>query len=104
MRSKRIINWGNNVFVGVMHTSDVIGDPESRIGNVDVYTNGGRLQPGCYNNENNITECKIDLISYQEFPALQVLPKCADVYFGPNLLGDETLSIIIEELVNQAIS
>ena len=62
MRSKRIINWGNNVFVGVMHTSDVIGDPESRIGNVDVYTNGGRLQPGCYNNENNITECKLSLI------------------------------------------
>ena len=43
-----------------MHTSDVIGDPESRIGNVDVYTNGGRLQPGCYNNENNITGCKIN--------------------------------------------
>ena len=50
------------MFVGVMHTSDVIGDPESRIGNVDVYTNGGRLQPGCYNNENNITECKLSLI------------------------------------------
>ena len=63
-RSRSIINWGNNVFVGVMHTSDVIGDPESRIGNVDVYTNGGRLQPGCYNNENNITECKIDLLLY----------------------------------------
>ena len=45
------------VFVGVMHTSDVNGDPESRYGNVDVYSAGGRLQPGCYYDENNITQC-----------------------------------------------
>ena len=47
------------VFVGVMHTSDVNGDPESRYGNVDVYSAGGRLQPGCYKDENNITQCNV---------------------------------------------
>ena len=41
-----------------MHTSDVIGDPENRIGNVDVYANGGRLQPGCYDSETDINQRK----------------------------------------------
>ncbi len=46
-----------NVFIGAIHTSDVIGDPESKLGNVDVYANGGRLQPGCYYNQNYINQC-----------------------------------------------
>ena len=45
-------------FVGVMQTSDVLGSPDLRIGNVDVLSNGGRLQPGCYSDEDNISECK----------------------------------------------
>ena len=28
-----------------------------RIGNMDVLLNGGRLQPGCYTNENDINQC-----------------------------------------------
>ena len=64
-RSVRIQQPG--VFVGVMHTSDVNGDPESRYGNVDVYSAGGRLQPGCYYDENNITQCmyRIRIIGIQ---------------------------------------
>lgn len=45
-------------FVGIMQTSDILGNPERRIGNADVLSNGGRLQPGCYRNESNIRECK----------------------------------------------
>ena len=45
------------VFVGVMHTSDVNGDPEGMHGQVDVYSAGGRLQPGCYKNESDINLC-----------------------------------------------
>ena len=45
-------------FVGVIQTSDVLGTSDNKIGNVDVLSNGGRLQPGCYSNENNIAECK----------------------------------------------
>lgn len=48
--------WPPGVFVGSIHTSDVIGDPEHKIGHVSVYTNGGRLQPGCYENEKNLTQ------------------------------------------------
>ena len=45
-------------FVGVIQTSDILGSPGLRIGNVNVLPNGGRLQPGCYSDENNISECK----------------------------------------------
>ena len=54
---KNMAEIAPGAFVGVMHTSDIIGDPEGRFGNVDVYTNGGRLQPGCYNNEEDIHQC-----------------------------------------------
>ena len=49
---------GNN-FVGVMQTSDIIGSPELlNLGMVNVFSNGGRLQPGCYTNEKDISQCK----------------------------------------------
>ena len=44
-------------FVGVIQTSDVIGAPDSKIGNIDALSNGGRLQSGCYSDEKNISEC-----------------------------------------------
>ena len=44
-------------FVGVLQTSDVLGAPESKIGDINAFSNGGRLQTGCYSNENNISEC-----------------------------------------------
>ena len=44
-------------FVSVFQTSDVLGAPESKIGNINAFLNGGRLQTGCYSNENNISEC-----------------------------------------------
>ena len=44
-----------------MQTSDILGSSDSKIGNVDVLSNGGRIQPGCYRNENNINECKIPI-------------------------------------------
>ena len=44
-------------FVGVMQTSDVLGSPDKKIGSFNVFSNGGRLQPGCYTNENSIQQC-----------------------------------------------
>ena len=44
-------------FVGTIQTGDLLGNPEKKIGNVNVYSNGGRLQPGCYTSESNIFEC-----------------------------------------------
>ena len=73
-RSRPTINHPG-VFVGVMHTSDVNGDPESRYGNVDVYSAGGRLQPGCYYDENNITQCNITFRYYTPY-LVMYLPKC----------------------------
>ena len=49
-------------FVGVIQTSDVLGSPDVKKGNVDVLFNGGRLQPGCYSNESFINECDILLL------------------------------------------
>ena len=46
-------------FVSVLQTSDILGTPDERFGNLNVQSNGGRLQPGCFRNENNISECKI---------------------------------------------
>ena len=45
-------------FVGSIQTGDLLGNPEMKMGNVNVYSNGGRLQPGCYTNESNIFECE----------------------------------------------
>ena len=54
--------WERNLqqrnFVGVLQTSDILGYPDTKIGNVDVLSNGGRLQPGCYKNSKNINERK----------------------------------------------
>ena len=44
-------------FVNVLQTSDILGTPDARLGNLNVILNGGRLQPGCFTNENNITQC-----------------------------------------------
>ncbi len=44
--------------VNVLHTADILGDPDSKYGSVDIYANGGRLQPGCYTNTSDITQCK----------------------------------------------
>ena len=35
-----------------------LGTSDKQIGNVNVLSNGGRLQPGCYSDENNVNECK----------------------------------------------
>lgn len=43
----------------VLHTSDIVGDPESQFGAIDIYVNGGRLQPGCYTNEKDISQCNM---------------------------------------------
>ena len=43
-------------FVGIMQTSDVLGNPDEKVGNVNVFSNGGRLQPGCYSNEDDIEQ------------------------------------------------
>ena len=47
-------------FVNVLQTSDILGSPDARLGNLNVQLNGGRIQPGCHKNENNmnITERK----------------------------------------------
>ncbi len=50
---------GPKSFIGVMQTSDLLGNPDNKIGNVDVLSSGGRLQPGCYSNSNNIHECNL---------------------------------------------
>ena len=52
------VESGPRSFVGIMQTSDILGNPDKKIGNVDVLSNGGRLQAGCYTNENNIFECE----------------------------------------------
>ena len=44
-------------FIGVMQTSDLVGSSEDKYGNVNVFSNGGRLQPGCYKNETDIQQC-----------------------------------------------
>ena len=44
-------------FVNVLQTSDILGTPDAKLGNLNVILNGGRLQPGCFTNENNITQC-----------------------------------------------
>jgi hypothetical protein len=44
-------------FVNVLQTSDILGNPNAKLGNLNVILNGGRLQPGCFTNENNITQC-----------------------------------------------
>ena len=44
-------------FVNVLQTSDILGNPDAKLGNLNVILNGGRLQPGCFTNENNITQC-----------------------------------------------
>ena len=49
---------GKKSFVGILQTSDILGYPDNKIGNADVLSNGGRLQPGCYKDSNNIKECK----------------------------------------------
>ena len=41
-----------------------LGTSDKQIGNVDVLSNGGRLQPGCYSDENNVNECKDFSSSY----------------------------------------
>ena len=43
-------------FVNVMQTSDVIGSPDKKIGTFDVFSNGGRLQPGCYIDQDKIKQ------------------------------------------------
>ena len=41
-----------------IHTADVIGDPENVRGQMDTFVNGGRLQPECFTNENDISQCE----------------------------------------------
>ena len=56
-------------FVNVLQTSDILGNPDAKLGNLNVILNGGRLQPGCFKNENNITECNCYFdyfLGYQE--------------------------------------
>ena len=40
----------------IFHTSDVIGTPDSKFNGINVYINGGRLQPGCYTNSTDISQ------------------------------------------------
>ena len=42
----------------LIHIDLDLGTSDKQIGNVDVLSNGGRLQPGCYSDENNVNECK----------------------------------------------
>ena len=65
LRSSLDIQSEPRSFVGVLQTSDILGSPDLRIGNVNVLSNGGRLQPGCYSDENNITECNFKIISME---------------------------------------
>ena len=65
VRSSLDIQSEPRSFVGVLQTSDVLGSPDLRIGSVNVLSNGGRLQPGCYSDENNITECNFKIIAME---------------------------------------
>ena len=57
-------------FVNVLQTSDILGTPNAKLGNLNVILNGGRLQPGCFTNENNITQC--DFFQYIFFLILKI--------------------------------
>ena len=50
------IKPNKKTFIGIMQTSDVLGNPDQKMGNVNVFSNGGRLQPGCYTDKNNINQ------------------------------------------------
>ena len=47
-------------FVGVIQTSDFLGSPDFKLGNADILSGGGRIQPGCYKSTDSIEGCKYD--------------------------------------------
>ena len=54
---KPLLDKNKKTFVGIMQTSDVLGNPDAKnMANVNVFSNGGRLQPGCYSDQNNINQ------------------------------------------------
>ena len=54
---KPLLDKNKKTFVGIMQTSDVLGNPDAKnMANVNVFSDGGRLQPGCYTDKNNINQ------------------------------------------------
>ena len=57
----------DTAFTEAIHTSDIIGNPDDKFGHVDIFVNGGRLQPGCYSNTLDVNQRKLNdvLSSFQ---------------------------------------
>ena len=58
---------GRRHLIGVMQTSDVLGSPDNKYGNVNVFSNGGRIQPGCYDNDTDIRQCNFIILYISKF-------------------------------------